>query len=50
MVVFEDLKPAKGKDELENEQARKVIQDVALLDLAKNGGCGDFGGLICKKR
>ena len=37
MVVFEDLKPAKGKDELEDEQARKVVQDVALLNLAMNG-------------
>ena len=38
MVVFADLKPAKGKDELEDEQAWKVVQHVALLNLDSNGG------------
>ena len=42
---FRDLEPAKGKDELENEQAWEVVQDVALLNLAMNGGIGvDIGG------
>ena len=44
--MFADLKPAESKDELEDEQAWKVVQHVALLNLDSNdgedGGIGDI--------
>ena len=49
--VVKDLKPAEGKDELEDEQAWKVVQDVALLNLAINVSMDDGAGdlVICQK-
>ena len=35
---YQDLKPTKGKDELEDEQAGEVSQDVTLLNLEGGGG------------
>ena len=41
-ILLKDLEPAEGKDELEDQQAWKVVQDVALLNLAIGGdGGGD---------
>ena len=36
--MLTDLKPAEGKDELEDEQAGEVSQDVTLLNLEGGGG------------